>query len=136
LIELSPNGDTLRTVTRDFTAQRVTDEDMERARVDMEWFISQGGKVDWSRIPDTKPAADNFYLDDGGHVWVLPTLPNESERRALDVFDASGRYLGRVSLPFPLSRRTRPVIRGATLVAVTEDEFEVPYVVRAKILRQ
>ncbi len=133
LVELSPDGDTLRTITRDFSPVPVTGADREDAREELEWFIQEGGKVDWSRIPDTKPAAEDFYLDDRGNVWVLPVMPRDQEWRALDVFDPEGRYLGRVELPFPL--HGRPVIRGDVLLAVTQDELEVPYVVRARIER-
>jgi hypothetical protein len=50
-----------------------------------------------------------------------------------EVFDPEGRYLGRVLLPFRLA--SVPVIRGDVLVGVTENELEVPFVVRARIVK-
>lgn len=132
-IELTPEGDTLRSVTRDFDPLPVTRDDMAAAEAELEWFTSQGGKADLSRIPDTKPGAEDFFFDDQGNLWVFPYTERAEEGTRLDVFDPAGRYLGRVRLPFALNRRPYPVIRGSTLVGVTEDELEVPYVVRARI---
>jgi hypothetical protein len=131
--ELTPEGDTLRTLTREFDPLPVTGADMAEAEAELEWFTDQGGKVDLSKIPDTKPATEEFLFDDEGNLWVFPVTKREDQGTRLDVFDPIGRYLGRVRLPFALSRRPYPLIRGSTLVGVTEDELEVPFVVRARI---
>jgi hypothetical protein len=59
----------------------------------------------------------------------------EDEGRVVDIFDPEGRYLGRIGLPFMLSMNPPPVFRDGFLYAVTEDELEVPYVVRARIVK-
>ncbi|MGH7507106.1 MAG: 6-bladed beta-propeller, partial [Longimicrobiales bacterium] len=56
LFALTAEGDTLRTITRDFTPLSVTDADRETARENLKWFTDQGGKIDLSKLPDTKPA--------------------------------------------------------------------------------
>ncbi|MGD2134612.1 MAG: hypothetical protein PVF27_00555, partial [Gemmatimonadales bacterium] len=53
--------------------------------------------------------------------------------RILDVFDREGRFLGTVTLPFAITRSPAPRVRDDTMWAVTEDNLEVPYVVRARI---
>lgn len=133
LLELSPAGDTLRTITRAFEPLPVTDQDVERAIADLAWFTEQGGKVDRSRFPETKPATDSFFFDDQGNLWVFPVTPAGRERTLVDVFDPRGRYLGRVDLPFRLRDVPAPLVRGGTLYGVTESELEVPFVVRARI---
>lgn len=133
LFELSAEGDTLRTLARAFDALPVTSEDIAQAEADLEWFTAQGGKVDLSKIPDTKPATEDFFFDDEGNLWVFPVTRRGEEERRLDVFDPDGRYLGRMRLPFALSRRPLPLIQESVLYGVTEDELEVPFVIRARI---
>lgn len=133
LVELSPAGDTLRAVTRPFEPLPVTQADVEEAMEGLEWFTSQGGWVDRSAIPDTKPGADELFVDDEGNVWVFPVTERGREGRVLDVFDPEGRWLGRVRLPFALADGPVPLVRGGVLYGVTENELEVPFVVRARI---
>lgn len=133
LFELSPAGDTLRTVTRVWDPLPVTDADLELARADLAWFTGQGGVVDWTKVPSRKPALDDFTFDSEGRLWTWPVLPAGEEGTALDVFDAGGRWLGRVRSPVPIARRPYPVIRDGAIYAVTESELEVPFVVRLRL---
>ncbi len=133
IVQLSLEGDTLRTITRDFEPLPVTGEDIDSAMVGLEWFVENGGKVDASRIPGTKPATDEFLFDDEGNIWVLPVTVVSERDRVVDIFDPEGRYLGRIELPFQLSTNPPPVFRDGFIYAVTEDDLEVPYVIRARI---
>ncbi len=134
LFELGPDGDTLRTITRSFTPLPVTAEDRESIHEQMKWFTDQGGRIDLSKIPDTKPATRRLFLDDEDHLWVEVVTPDEQDNgRVLDVFDPDGRYLGAVRLPFALS--SAPIFRNGAIYAVTTDELEVPYLVRARIVK-
>ncbi|MGH7502651.1 MAG: 6-bladed beta-propeller [Longimicrobiales bacterium] len=135
LFELDASGDTLRTITREFTPFPVTDADLEEAREDLKWFIDQGGQVDWSKLPDSKPAAETFYVDDEGNLWVRTVGTREDEGRRVDVFDREGRFLGTIALPFVVSRNPAPIFRDGLMYAVTQDELEVPYVIRARIVK-
>jgi sugar lactone lactonase YvrE len=133
IVQCSLEGDTLRIISRDFEPPPVTAEDVDSAMVELEWIMEQGGRVDRSRIPDTKPPVDEFFLDDEGNIWVLPITSIAEQGRLLEVFDPEGRYLGQVELAFPRATFPRPVFRDGFLYAVTEDELEVPYIVRARI---
>lgn len=134
LFRVTGAGDTVRRVTRAFDAVPVTGEDVDGAIADLEWFTRRGGKVDRSRIPGVKPALRELFVADDGHLWVGATTRDRAdEGYVLDIFDPEGRYLGPLRLPFRLSSYAPPVIRGDLLVGVTEDELEVPYVVRARI---
>lgn len=136
LLELSPNGDTLRTITREFTPLPVTSTDREEAREQLSEFADQGGQMDWSKLPSTKPPVNAaFLLDDEGNLWVDRVSTEAADRgRMQDVFDAEGRYLGVVRLPSPLEETPR-IIRDGGLYGVTSDELEVPYDVRARITK-
>jgi len=135
LFEIDPAGDTLRTITRAFDPIPVTEADREQAREDLDWFVSQGGQVDWSRLPDTKPLATSFFLADDGDLWVGLATPPDSTGSRFDVFDPAGRYLGTVRVPFPLSSSPAPILRNDVLYGVTLDEMDVPFIVKARIVR-
>lgn len=126
-------GDTLRVVERAFRPLPVTAAERDTALRGLSWFTEQGGRVDGSRIPDTKPAYEGFFTDDQGSLWVRPATARADLNRVFDVFDAEGRYLGRVRSPFPLPRD--PVFRGGKLYAVTTDELGVQYVVRMRVVK-
>jgi len=136
LYRVSGKGDTARKVTKPFVEVPVSGEDMDSALAGLEWFTRQGGKVDRSRIPGVKPAVRSLLVADDGYIWIEPNTPDRSDRgRLYEVFDPDGRYLGPLRLPFALSSYPPPVLRGGMLVGVTQDELEVPYVVRARIER-
>jgi sugar lactone lactonase YvrE len=111
----------------------VTSADVDQARENLDSFVKAGGKPDWSRIPDVKPAFDELMVDDSGYLWVRLVSGGESEDRLFDVFDPEGRYLGQVVSPFPIAFYPPPIIRGGLVYAVTRDELEVPFLVRARI---
>jgi len=135
LFRVNAEGDTVLKVTKPFEQVPVTGEDVDSAVAGMEWFTKQGGKVDRSRFPGVKPATRSFYVADDGHLWVEPTTADRADQdRVFDIFDPEGRYLGRVRLPFSMGYPP-PVIRGDMIVAVTRDELEVPFVVRAKVVK-
>jgi len=134
-VEISVAGDTLRTFTRDFEPLPVTAADRESAEASLKWFTNQGGKIDLSRLPDRKPAVRDFFWDDEDNVWVIPVTELEREQRVAHVFDSVGRFLGEVSFPFPLSFQPYPVFRDGFMYAVTTDDLEVPYVVRARLVK-
>ena len=133
LFELAPDGDTLRSITREFEPQPVTAADREAARENLKWFTDQGGQIDLSRIPATKPPVSSFFLDDAGHIWVARVTAPELTGRLYDVFDPEGRFLGALEMPFPLSPFPTPIVRNGELHGVTADELGVQYVVRARI---
>lgn len=136
LARLSARGDTLRVVRKPFTATPVSEADKDSAVAALQWFTNQGGRVDRGRIPSTKPALQTFQVAEDGYLWVEATQRDAAlTRRAFDIFDPEGRFLGTLRLPFPLSAYPIPQLRGDRLIAVTQDDAGVPYVVRARIER-
>ncbi len=128
-------GDTVRIVSKDFTPVPVTSEDIEEARENLEWFTRQGGEIDLSRIPATKPALRGFFFDADGNIWVEPVVAAEQQGRVFELFDPDGRFLGEILLPFELRTSPVPVFMGDYMYAVTRDELDVPYVVKARLGR-
>lgn len=127
-------GDTMRVVRKDFEPAPVTHEDRDEALERLDWFRSQGGEVDPSRIPDTKPAYRWLAASPSGHLWVAPVVEEADVGSVLDIFDPEGRYLGRVDLPVTLTGRTL-VFRDDQIYGLTTDELDVSYVVRLRVER-
>jgi hypothetical protein len=106
-------------------------------------------------IPDTKPPFKAILAGDDGRVWVqLHTTAVvfrseaealEEERRTnrpqlrlrepivFDVFEADGRYLGRVNVPEGFVTAPEPIMRGDRVWAVMRDELDVPTIVRFRL---
>jgi len=129
-------GDTALIVSREFEPIPVTAAEIDTAIISLDWFTRQGGKIDRSKFPSVKPALATMYVDDENQLWVVPVAQTTADRgRRLDVFESAGRYLGRINLPFRLSSGPLPLFRQGFLYGVTSDEFGVPYVIRARIVR-
>jgi sugar lactone lactonase YvrE len=133
IARINAAGDTTRIVERASRPAPVTTADREEAIANLEWFTAQGGKIDPARIPATKPAIRSFFTDPDGYLWVQPVTTMEDHGYLVDLFDPDGRYLGELRLPFGLGYFP-PLIIGDQLYAITQDELEVQYVVRARIV--
>lgn len=136
LVRQAANGDTVRVVTKPFIAAAVSGEEKDSAIARLKWFTDQGGKVDRGRIPDVKPAAQGFLVAEDGHLWVTPILADTTTLgRVYEIFDPEGRYLGRLRLPFVMQASPAPRVFADHLLAVTQDDLGIPYVVRARIVK-
>jgi hypothetical protein len=136
MVRQSGRGDTLRMVTKPFATVAVTGEEKDSAVAQLKWFTDQGGKVDRGRIPDTKPAVQGLLVADDGYLWVNAVRADTSDaNRVFEIFDPDGRYLGNLRLPFAMQPSPTPLIGRDRIIAVTQDEFGVPYIVRARIVR-
>ena len=139
LIEMTTGGEVLRRVTKDHEPIPVTDEEREQAIENLEWFTSQGGQIDRSKFPKSKPSTASFFIGDEGNLWVeqqVAASDSDNAGRLFDLFDPEGRYLGTLRLPFSLAwSRPEPIVREGILYGVTSDEVGVQYVVRARIAK-
>ena len=138
-LEMTTGGEVLRRVTKDHEPIPVTDEEREQAIDNLEWFTSQGGQIDRSKFPKSKPSTASFFIDDAGNLWVeqqVAASDSDNAGRLFDLFDPEGRYLGTLRLPFSLAwSRPEPIVRDGILYGVTSDEVGVQYVVRARIAK-
>jgi sugar lactone lactonase YvrE len=135
IVQQRLGGDTARIVERPYDPLPITAEEREEAVEGLKWFTEQGGKIDLSRIPDTKPAFTGFFVDHGGRLWVRPSTASAEAQNTFDVFDTEGRYLGRLRSPVDIGSYPPPVFRGDRIYAVTRDELDVPYVVRLRTVQ-
>jgi hypothetical protein len=137
--QVSLTGDTLLTIRRPSEPHPVTSAEVDSAVATMKWFTDQGGKVDRSKFPTTKPAINRVLAPGDGHVYVEPVTGEFGSGHlrtsaSLDVFDPTGRYLGRLDLPEGMrTSNPEPVFHGDHVLAVVRDELDVPYVVRYRL---
>lgn len=130
---LSLAGDTVRTVEREYDPVPVTEAERDSAETLVRERYAPAADLDLSRIPEHKPAVEELFFADDGHLWTRPYLPGDSTGHAFDVFDPEGRYLGRVASPVKFRRWPDPVVRDGYLYGVTVNELDVPYVVGLRI---
>jgi hypothetical protein len=119
-------GDTLREVLLAAQPVAVTADELSEweESTGTKQFREMGGRIDMSRIPRTKPLFDGMFTDDEGRLWTsLPAPPGEA---AFAVFDADGRFLGRLAATgVRRDAYVRPVVRGGRLHFVGRDELDV-----------
>ena len=150
------DGKPLR-VERDATPVPVTDTERRERQAQIEQNMRRLDPAwNWTgaAIPATKPAYERFLIGEDGRIWVrvftaaepipqeeLPTPranPNgpppvvltTREPVVFDVFEADGRFLGRVKLP-PRTRVMRT--RGNEAWGTLRDADDVDYAVRFRI---
>jgi hypothetical protein len=102
----------------------VTSADIDRYLEGNTYATKNGAVVDRSRIPKVKHAFDDFTLDDRGYLWVAPIVAIDQDK-VWDIFDPTGRYLGRVHSPIALrggSFSQPPLIRGNRLLVMARDD--------------
>ena len=139
LTEMTIDGEALRTITKDHEPIPVTDEEREQAIENLEWFTSQGGQIDRSKFPGSKPSTVSFFVDDERNLWVerqVAIADEDDAGRLFELFDGQGRYLGMLRLPFELRNSIpAPIVREGVLYGVTRDEIGVLYVVRGRVVK-
>ena len=129
------NGDTLHAVRKPYTRVPVTREQREKAIKDARTSLARYKDIDadYSRIPSAHPVFQRLDLDDKGQLWARRVTADSS--RAIDVYDAAAKQIATVTTTIPFQAHLPMHIRGDFVYGVIRDEDDVPYVVRARIVR-
>lgn len=129
------NGDTLHAVRKPYTRVPVSREERERAVTDARTSLARYKDIDadYSLIPSAHPVFQRLDLDDKGQLWARRVTADSS--RAIDVYDGAGKQIATVTTTIPFQAWLPIHIRGDFVYGVIRDEDDVPYVVRARILR-
>lgn len=134
ITQLTEAGDTVRIIERPGLSRTpVTPAERSEAIEGLEWFTSQGGRIDPARIPNEKPYFRTFHVDDGGRLWVLRTTAAADTVTRFDLFDSDGRFLGR--LPTFTDFGSTPIFDGDHIWGTSRDSLGVQYIVRGRIVR-
>ncbi len=136
LARWEPGGDTALVVETRRPAVPVSQVERDSVIAAMRLMLADMGvsrQWDWSRIPTVKPAVESVFESVEGNLWVRTPAADGGVR--FDVHSGDGGYLGTASLGpgLSLSEQVDPVVRGDSAWLVATDEFDVNYVVRARI---
>ncbi len=88
------------------------------------------GNQSWDKVPTQYPFVQRIFSDDLGDIWVEAGTATGS---SWDVYNQEGVHLRTVQSELTFVPWTDPVVRGDELWGVVIDEFDIPYVVRARI---
>ena len=91
------------------------------------------GEWDWSRVPTVRPAVEDIFESADGNLWVR--TPAADGGVLFDIYSRDGACLGTAGLGpgLHLFDRIAPAVRGELAWLTVTDEFDVQYVVRARI---
>lgn len=109
-----------------------------RSEVDslIEYWAERDYPLTAEQFAEHRRLVTRILPDNEGHVYVFPAEQGLREGQAVDVFTDEGVYLGRLPFPEPvLIRDPAPYVTDTHIYAVVVDEFDVPYVVRWRIVR-
>lgn len=138
LIRQTPRGDTLQIIEREVARQVVSAAEKREAVESVQRRFPQMS-LNADEVPLVKPVIETFLIDDAGYVWVRSTTTDpkaanlaadERVRYVFDVFEPSGRFLGRAPVEIP-GRILK--IRGSYAYAVANDSLGYPYMLRGRI---
>lgn len=137
IVRWNPGADTTRIVTVERAPVPVTAAERDSAIADVRESLAQYGgitrEMDWSKIPAIKPPVRSLFESADGNLWVL--VPNVDGVATYDVLAPDGAYLGSAgSLDLNPVPWLDPVVQEDVWWGIVTDEFDVPYVVRARIV--
>lgn len=99
-------------------------------------YRNAGRFIEASQVFPYRRLVNRILTDDAGHVYVFAQGDDLELGTAMDVFRDSGQYLGRMTLPGKVEvTMPPPLIRNGRIYGVVRDEFDVPYVVRWRIIQ-
>ena len=128
-------GDTLHAVRKPYSRVPVSREQREKAITDARTALGRYKDIDadYSLIPSAHPVFQRLDLDDKGQLWARRVTAGSAP--TIDVYDASGKEIATVTTIVPFQAFLPIHIRGDFVYGVIRDEDDVPYVVRARIVR-
>jgi hypothetical protein len=126
--------DSLARIARSAAPLAVSAEEREAAIARVKEFMKKVGdevSLDWSRIPRYKPILQSAFVDEDGRLWVRRTSPDKGA--VFDLYAAAGKPLATVRIGIPVNNYVHALIRGGTAYLVSQEEGEIPYIVRGRI---
>lgn len=122
---ISPDGDTVRTVSRDYDPVLVTREEWEESLEDYRAFREEWPGVECDPgmpgTPDVRPPVEDLFFDRSGRLWVEAAVDDGPR---WDVFDSRGRLLGEMEAP-PRIERVPAYVGGSRVAVVAADSLGV-----------
>ena len=135
LVQTSLDGsDTLRVVETlrrpAAVASSVRDSIIDAIQSRITEFGGDMGDQSWDKIPHRYPYVERIVAATNGDLWVETGSATGS---LWDVFSPEGTHRRTVETDIPIAAFIPPVIDGDLFYAVVRDEYDVPYIVRARL---
>jgi len=113
--------------------ESVRDSAIDRIRA---LLRDRGGDTDrdWSKVPSVRPAVTGLFVADDGRLWARVASPDTVV--TFDVYERDGRYAGTAVTSLDPYAYVDPVVRDGKFWAIVTDEFDVQYLVRARLREQ
>lgn len=137
IYQTDAEGDTVRVVRRDLLPEPLGGTGRDSISNLIANYRGDGWQsvdLDEDTFPQVRPLFENLTVDDMGGLWLW--TEGDTNSTTYDVFDPQGRYLGKVVVPFAAQRFFNPHVHGDAFYTITQDEFDVSYLVRGRIERK
>jgi hypothetical protein len=129
------DGDTLLAFSRPGRAAQVTDGERDSI-VAAFGAMSPRMAIEPTDVPTHKPVLRRIFADGSDYVYVVVQEDGVQEGTVIDAFRSDGVFVDRLVLPRQIEFRSPPPFATHTHLHVVEyDSFDVPYVVRYRIVR-
>jgi hypothetical protein len=131
----TPGGDTTLIISTPRPPLAVTEAERDSAVDAILEGLSRYGvrTLDASKIPNVKPAVLSLFNDDGGRLWVHTSSPDSLRR--YDIYERDGGFVGTAATSLDIVSWLEPVVRGDRFYALVTDELDVPFIVRARMVK-
>ena len=132
-----PRGDTLARIIGEDASIPIAPKERESAISQLRLLFERIGAPvpDFARIPREKPSIEQLDADDEGNLW-LRRASETTEATAFDIWSPSGRLVARATLPFRVAPYRHVIIKRGYVYGVTADADGIPYLVRARLVRE
>ncbi len=154
-VDLMPAGKPVLRIARQVAPVPIPNAEREELRASTQRFLDayKGEETGPFEIPKVKPLINTLFFDTDGRLLVSVATPSERfdppEKRTrdgkvipqvrwrspvhYDFFEPDGKYIGQFAVPFGLKVR---FVRGNQVWAVVQDEFDVEYLKKYRIVWQ
>jgi sugar lactone lactonase YvrE len=126
LINLTPEGDTLRVVHVSHRPRALTDDDVNL----VDEAVRETG-ISRSALNIVPDAIQFMRVTGDGHLLVFVKQDAAGAASTVEVYDPEGRYLGVIDLGFEVPELGVACVRGDTLVAPMIGPLETTFVIQA-----
>lgn len=119
----SPEGKHLRTIEKEFTPEKVTQEDIDEMLERIASVQAAGNLKDLLSFPEKFPPFQNIFLDDQGRLYVRTFSRGKGKGEwTVDVFDTEGKFIAQL-----VTKSDLRVIKGGKAYGIeeTDDGFRV-----------
>ena len=136
LVRLGTN-DTVGRTTLDIPVLEVGGTERDKTIADIEKSLSRYSVNDFdkAKVPRTKPGIAGLHVDNDGRLWVQHAQKFGTRTTTFDVHDATGKHLGRLTVPARTLSHMPMQAQGDHLWLTVLDDDDVTSIVQYRFTR-